>query len=134
MNIVRWVLALLLAAFFLYMAHFKFLPGVNAVFSTLAERSGIAAFEPFGRFGTGALEILTGILLVLPATRRQGAMLGLLILIGAIVFHFSPWLGIDVPGIGPSLFYTALAGLALNLVVLVLESTGASTVTRDDHG
>ena len=61
-------------------------------------------------------------------------MLGLLILIGAIVFHFSPWLGIDVPGIGPSLFYTALAGLALNLVVLVLESTGASTVTRDDHG
>ncbi len=95
--------------------------GENIVFATIAERSGISLFEPVVRMMTGAAEILAAILLLIPKMRTNGARIALLILLGAIGFHLSPWLGINVDGMGSSLFMMALGALILTCTVLFLE-------------
>jgi len=113
-------LVLALAAFFAFMGAQKF-GAENIIFATIAEKSGISLFEPLIRMITGVAEILTAILLVVPKMRTNGARIGLLILLGAIGFHLSPWLGINVEGMGNSLFMMALGGLILTCTVLFLE-------------
>ena len=120
MTVLRWILVLALAAFFVFMGAQKF-GAENVIFATIAERSGISLFEPVVRMITGAAEILTAILLVIPKLRTNGARIGLLILLGAIGFHLSPWLGISVEGMGNSLFMMAIGGLILTCAVLLLE-------------
>jgi hypothetical protein len=74
----------------------------------------------------GISELIAAILLILPATRIFGALLGLGILFGAIGFHLSPWLGISVamePDGDPSpmLFLMAMFFTWVNFVVLNFE-------------
>jgi len=121
MTIVRWILVLVLAAFFVFMGMQKF-GAENIIFATIAERSGISLFEPVVRMITGAAEILAALLLIVPKTRTNGARIALLILLGAIGFHLSPWLGTNVEGMGNSLFLMAIGGLILTCSVLLLES------------
>ena len=120
MTIVRWILVLVLAAFFVFMGMQKF-GAENIIFATIAERSGISLFEPVVRMITGAAEILAALLLIVPKTRTNGARIALLILLGAIGFHLSPWLGTNVEGMGNSLFMMAIGGLILTCSVLLLE-------------
>jgi len=110
------ILPLALGAGFLFFGAQKF-GATNPVFEIIADRSEINLFEPTIRYLTGIGEILAGILLLLPRdiTRKAGSLLGLAILVGAIGFHLSPWLGINVPGIGHGLFITALAMTLINL-------------------
>ena len=110
------ILPILLGAGFLFFGAQKFGAG-NLVFETIADRSGIDLFEPIIRYLTGIGEVLTGVLLILPRslTRKLGTLSGLAILVGAIGFHLSPWLGINVPGIGHGLFITAVIMLLVNL-------------------
>lgn len=125
MNVVRWILALILAALFLYMAANKFMTEItgapNPVFPLMAEQSGIALLEPYFRWLTGVLEIIVGVLLLAPRTRFMGAYLGLCILVGALAAHFSPILGIDIPGVGKFIFYMAIFMTALSIAVLFLS-------------
>lgn len=123
MNVLRWLVALVLAGLFFFMAWFKFAPelagGDNPVFPLIAKNTGIALVEPYFRWLTGALELFTGFLLLTPQTRRAGAGLGLCILIGALVAHLVPGiLGIDVPGQGKSIFYMAIVMTVLTLFTL----------------
>ena len=125
MNVVRWILALMLAALFIFMAVNKFMTeftgAPNPVFPLMAERTGIALLEPYFRWLTGVLEIIVGVLLIAPRTRVIGAYLGLCILIGALAAHFSPFLGIDIPGVGKFVFYMAIFMTALTIAVLFLS-------------
>ena len=98
----------------------------NVIFATIASKSGIALFESYVRMLVGVAELIAAALLVLPATRFLGALLGLGLLFGAVGFHLSPWLGIFVsmePGGEPSpmLFMMAMFFTGINLVVLMLE-------------
>jgi hypothetical protein len=98
----------------------------NIIFATIASKSGIALFEPYVRMLVGVSELIAAVLLVLPATRFLGGLLGLGLLFGAVGFHLSPWLGISVamePGGAPSsmLFMMAVLFTAINLAVLVME-------------
>lgn len=99
--LLSWILAVGLAiAFALMMGLPKLIgPSPNPIFAIIAGRSGIALFEPLIRMTTGVVEIIAALLLVLPKTRRYGAMLALAITAGAIGFHLSPWLGIELPNI-----------------------------------
>jgi len=112
------ILSLIVAALFLFFGVQKFIANPNPIFSIIAERSGISLFEPGIRILTGLAELGAAVLILLPRTRLLGAVLGLGIVSGAIVFHLSPWLGINVPGIGHGLFYTAVVLFLLNLVLL----------------
>ena len=143
MNVLRWILALILAGLFLFMASFKFMPEItseaNPIFPLLAERTGIALIEPYFRWLTGAMEIITALLLIAPRTRMMGAGLGFLILLGALIAHFSPYLGIDIPGVGKFVFYMAIGMAVLTWLVLSLgvgsrKKTHAETSADYDLG
>ena len=96
MKIFRWVLALILAAFFIMMGAQK-LMAPSPVFQYMAVQSGIGLFEPGVRMATGLAEISAALLILLPRTRIYGALLALAVLLGALGFHLSPWLGINAP-------------------------------------
>lgn len=138
MNALRWILALILAALFLYMASFKFMPEIsgsaNPIFPRMAELSGITLIEPYFRWITGILEVITGLLLLAPRTRLLGVGLGLCILVGALAAHFSPFLGIDVPGVGKTVFYMAIVMTVLSVVLLFLRQGTARELDADSHG
>ncbi len=112
-------LSLILAAAFVFFGVQKF-GAENIIFETIAENSGIGLFEPIVRMMTGVAELVTALLLLIPVTRRLGAISGLLVLVGAIGFHLSPWLGIAPEGIGHSLFFTAVAMFIITLILNVL--------------
>ena len=110
-------LSLALAAGFIFFGVQKF-GAENIVFETIAERSGLGFFEPHVRMMTGVAELLSAVLLLVPKTRLLGALAGTGVLLGAIGFHLSPWLGINVPEGGHFLFFVAVAMLILSLVNL----------------
>lgn len=123
-NVIRHIPAILLAAFMIFMGVQKF-GAENMVFSIIAERSGIALFEPQIRILTGVLELLAAALLIFPRVRGFGAILSFCLIGGAILFHLSPWLGINVstePGAPatPMLFSMAVGSFVLTLLVLFL--------------
>ena len=98
-----------------------------------AKTTGIALIEPYFRWITGVLEIITGLLLLIPRTRMAGAGLALIILIGALTAHFSPYLGIDVPDAGKFIFYMALGMTALTLIVLSMGVGSRTPVHERRH-
>jgi hypothetical protein len=107
-----------LAAGFLFFGAQKF-GAENAVFQIIAERSGIDLFEPIIRRLTGVTELLTAALFLVPVAnlKKLASLSAAGVLGGAIGFHLSPWLGINVPGIGHGLFATAVAMFVLNAVL-----------------
>ena len=114
--------AILLALFMIFMGAQKF-GAENIIFATIAERSGIALFEPEVRIFTGVMEILAAVLLIIPRLRPLGALLSVGLIGGAIVFHLSPWLGIYVslaPDAPPTiqLFMMAVGSFVVSLIVL----------------
>ena len=110
------ILSFIVAAGFIFFGVQKF-GATNPIFSIIAERSGISLFEPVIRMLTGVAELGTAALILIPRTRLLGALAGLGVLIGAIGFHLSPWLGINVEGIGHGLFITAVIMLVLTAVL-----------------
>lgn len=117
--------------------------GENAVFQFMAERSGLAFFEPGVRMLTGAAELATAGLilagLVAAPLRGLGGLLGLAVVGGAIVFHLTPWLGVNAPvGFDPSgayvrspfLFVTALVLAGLTALHVFVEKPAILTRGR----
>lgn len=94
--------------------------GPNFIFEIIAEKSGIDLFEPTIRKIVGVAELFAGTFLLFKPTRMTGAVLGLCVLMGAVGFHLSPWLGIEIPGGGHGLFITAVIMLILAAINLFL--------------
>ena len=100
-------LSLVVAAGFIFFGVQKF-GATNPIFSIIAERTGISLFEPVIRTLTGVAELGVAALILIPRTRLLGALGGVGLVVGAVGFHLSPWLGINVPGIGHGLFICLL--------------------------
>lgn len=75
--------------------------------------------EPYGRIGIGVLELIAGILLLIPKTTWMGATLTLGVIGGAIFMHLTQ-LGIEVNNDGGVLFITAIATFILSAVILYI--------------
>lgn len=137
-HLVSWGLALALVAMFVHLTlhplpdpvpgQVKFFdpPGEHAVFSTLAAKSGITLFEPAGRFVAGVFELIVALLILLPFSRRFGAVLAAVIFGGGLILHLTPWLGRDLslPGGGSDgglHFLIVVIMLALSLLLLVVH-------------
>lgn len=73
--------------------------------------------EPWGRIGSGVVELLAGLLLLIPKYDWLGGLLALGTISGAIFFHLTK-LGIDVQGDGGYLFVLALVVFGLSLWVV----------------
>lgn|SRR5690606_3893931 len=75
--------------------------------------------EPYGRIGVGILELMAGILLLIPKTVWFGALLTIIIIGGAIVMHLTK-LGIEVNNDNGLLFITAVVTFVLASVLMYL--------------
>ena len=102
MTALRWVLALAVGGFLIMFGVMKFTGGAH-IFPYIEYKAGAAGLPlasmayPLGNYATGALELLAGVLLILPMTRSLGSKLAVLPFLGAVVFHISPALGIVTP-------------------------------------
>jgi len=97
-----WVLRLLAAVILLQTLYFKFSAAPESIY--IFSKLGM---EPWGRIGTGILELIAGILLLIPGTTVFGALLAIGLMTGAIFFHLTK-LGISVQNDGGQLFIYAL--------------------------
>ena len=97
-----WALRILAALILLQTLYFKFTAAEESVYIFSA-----IGMEPWGRIGSGILELIAGILILYPRTTPFGALLGLGLMSGAIFFHLTK-LGISVLGDGGQLFIYAL--------------------------
>lgn len=75
--------------------------------------------EPYGRIGIGVLELIAGILLLIPKTVWAGATITLGVIGGAIFMHLTQ-LGIEVNNDKGILFTTALVTFILAIIILYL--------------
>jgi len=99
MTAIKWILALAVGGFLIMMGVMKFTGGAH-IFPLIEYKAAAAGLPmadlayPLGNYATGALELLAGVMVILPMTRRLGAMLAVLPFLGAVIFHLSPALGI----------------------------------------
>lgn len=76
--------------------------------------------EPFGRIGSGIVELIASILLFVPRLAWLGAGLAAAVMAGAILSHLTI-LGIEVKGDGGLLFGLACVVFACSLFILWTE-------------
>src|SRR4051812_35367443 len=110
-------LRLIVAIILLQTLFFKFTGARESVyiFSTLG-------LEPWGRIGSGVVELIASVLILLPGTVVWGAALSLGVISGAIFSHVTK-LGIALPAVDDhgELFALALVVLVCSAAVLVLH-------------
>ena len=100
-NIATWILRLLPATILLQTLYFKFTAQPESVL--LFTQIGM---EPNGRIGSGILELVAAILILIPRLTVYGAILGMFMMTGAIYFHLTK-IGVNFGG-DPLLFIYAL--------------------------
>ena len=123
-NVASWGLQLLVAGILLQTLFFKFTGAEESVwiFSTLG-------VEPWGRIGSGVIELIAAVMLVTPALAPYGAILTLGTMSGAILSHLM-FLGIEVKGDGGLLFGLALTAFIGSAVVLTLRRDQVPVLAR----
>jgi uncharacterized membrane protein YphA (DoxX/SURF4 family) len=118
-----WLIRIVPAIIMLQTLYFKFsaAPEPTHIFTTL-----LGNYEAFGRIGTGVVELIGGLLLLLPRMSVFGALLGAGTMSGAIVSHLFI-LGIQVSYYDAenklindhgSLFISALITLVCCLIII----------------
>jgi uncharacterized membrane protein YphA (DoxX/SURF4 family) len=111
----NFILKLVVAVILIQTLYFKFTgaPESKYIFETVG-------MEPWGRIGTGFVELFAAVLILIPFTSWLGAILALGVVSGAIFFHLTK-LGIVVMDDGGLLFALACTVFLFSLVVLWQE-------------
>ena len=110
-SIGSWALRIVAALILLQTLYFKFTGHPESV--ALFTKLGV---EPWGRIGTGVIELIAGILLLIPSTVFVGAFIGVGLMAGAIVSHLTV-IGIESKGDGGQLFMLAITVMVCCLVI-----------------
>src|SRR5262249_41071433 len=121
---VSWLLQLTVAGILLQTLFFKFTGAEESVYIFTAINA-----EPWGRIGSGIVELAASVLLFVPATVTLGAILTLGTMTGAILTHLTV-LGIAVKGDGGLLFGLALTAFISSAVVLFIRRAQIPVVSR----
>jgi putative oxidoreductase len=130
-TVVAWVLQLAVAAILLQTLFFKFTGAEESVyiFSSVGQFLHVGGVEPWGRIGSGVVELIASLLLIIPATASLGAILTMGVMAGAIASHLVI-LGIEVKGDGGLLFGLAVVAFVGSLIVLIIRRTQIPVVGR----
>lgn len=115
MKVFSWICQITAAIILAQTLFFKFTGAPESVF--IFSKLGM---EPWGRYGSGAVELVAVVLLVSPRFASLGALLAAGVMGGAIVSHLTR-LGIVVQGDGGLLFGLALTVLLCAAVVLCIR-------------
>lgn len=120
--ILSWLLRVAAAVILLQTLYFKFTahPESVAIFSKLG-------VEPWGRIGTGVMELITGILLLIPATAFIGGILGMGLMSGAIGAHVFV-IGIESAGDGGQLFAYAIIVFVCCFLIAIMHRRQATAL------
>jgi uncharacterized membrane protein YphA (DoxX/SURF4 family) len=113
-NVVVWILRLASAIVLLQTLFFKFTAAPESVY--IFTKVGM---EPWGRIGSGVVELIASILILYPRTTSIGALLALGTISGAIFFHLTK-LGIVVQNDGGQLFILACIVFVCCAILLIL--------------
>ena len=107
-----WIIKLVAVIILLQTLYFKFTAAPESVyiFSTLG-------IEPFGRIGSGIVELIASILILIPRTTLLGAVLGFATMLGAIFSHIFV-LGIEIQNDRGTLFVLAVITLLCCLILI----------------
>jgi putative oxidoreductase len=118
LRILSWICRLVVAVILFQTLFFKFTGAEESkfIFSTVLSPE----LEAFGRIGSGIVELIAVILLLLPRTVWFGAILSLGTISGAIFSHLTK-LGIEVKGDGGLLFGLAVIVFIFSAVVLFIH-------------
>ena len=92
------ILRIVVAAILIQTLRFKFSAHPDSVY--IFEKVGL---EPYGRIGIGILELIAGVLLLIPKTVWAGTLLTIGVISGAVFMHLT-LLGIEVNNDGGVLF------------------------------
>ena len=101
-SIIIWIVKLTAVIILVQTLFFKFTGAEESVY--IFQTLGI---EPFGRIGSGVVELIASILILVPRTTLLGALLALGTMAGAIFSHIFV-LGIVVKNDGGTLFTLAI--------------------------
>lgn len=107
-----WIARLLAAIIMLQTLYFKFSGAEESIYIF-----SMLGMEPWGRVGTGVMELIASVLILYPKTSFIGAGLGVGLMFGAIGSHLFK-LGIIVNGDGGQLFIYACIVLVCSLFLL----------------
>lgn len=107
--------SILAAIIFLQTLFYKFSAAPESVF--IFSELGV---EPYGRIGSGVIELVVSVLLLFRKTSLLGAVAGIAVISGAIGAHLFI-LGIEVQDDGGKLFLLALVVFILCLISILLQ-------------
>jgi hypothetical protein len=124
-TVMSWLLRLVAAVILLQTLFFKFTGAPESVyiFSTLGA-------EPWGRIGSGIVELIASVLLLTPRTVVFGAALAIATMAGAIGSHIAK-LGVALPAVGDrgELFALAVIVFLCSAAVLYLHRNELRLIT-----
>lgn len=114
-NSLTWIIKLTAVVILLQTLFFKFTGAAESIyiFATLG-------IEPVGRIGSGVIELIASVLILIPRTTLPGALLALGTMAGAIVSHLFV-LGIVIKDDGGLLFILALITFACSLYLVLIN-------------
>lgn len=112
-SIFTWILRMVAALIMLQTLYFKFTGHEQSV-----KLFTILGMEPWGRIGTGILELIAVLLLLIPRTTLYGAGLGLGLMAGAIFFHLTK-LGIVFDGDAVLFIYAVITFVACFILLVI---------------
>ena len=123
-GVVSWALQIVVAGVLLQTLFFKFTGAEESVyiFTTVGA-------EPWGRIGSGVMELIAAAMLLIPPLVPYGALLTLGTMSGALLSHLTI-LGIEVEGDGGLLFALALTCFVGASIILVLRRSQLPLVGR----
>jgi len=115
--VIGWICRIAAAIILLQTLFFKFTAAPESVY--IFTKVGA---EPWGRIGSGILELIAAILLLTPRFVWAGAFLALGVMAGAILSHLT-LLGIEVLGDKGLLFFLAISVFVTSAIALFLHRT-----------
>lgn len=119
-----WALRLLAALIMLQTLYFKFSGHEQSVM--LFTQLGM---EPYGRIGTGVMELIASALILFPRTTGYGAALGAGLMAGAIFFHLTS-LGIVFAGDAWLFIYAVTCFLCCAILFIIYRQQVLTLVSR----
>ena len=123
-KVLSWVLRLTAAVILLQTLFFKFTAAPESVY--IFTKVGA---EPWGRIGSGVVELIAAILILTPRFTWLGSLLAMGVMAGAILSHLTV-LGIEVQGDKGLLFALALIVLVCSTVNLLLRRAEIPVIGR----